>query len=374
MIPVYSANNGGGCRADLFRLLAGERTGGVVWTADITYWISGQKACGKADPAWDTEAGYLDLHRSLGIVPYYDYGNFWAGMPRYDATVEETWIHDGNRSLHRLRTPRGILEEEHITLKESACTGCVRHFVRTGKDLAVLEDLLQRRTMVPANLDDYPARMARWTDYDGLPALGLPRSPMAAFCYEWAGIQDAVYLLMDHEEQVRRILEMMEEQEAAVLDAVCRLKPPLVHFPDNLDSENLTSWYDEWLGPTHRRRLARLHAAGIRAAVHLDGAVRGLLPKLAVVGFDAVEALTPAPCGDLNVEEMAALAGEPTVLWGGVPGAMFAPPYTWNDLRRHVEHVLEVWGGRRFILGVADQVPPDGDIEHCRRIRDLLED
>ena len=35
--------------------------------------------------------------------------------------------------------------------------------------------------------------------------------------------------------------------------------------------------------------------AGVRAAVHLDGEVRGLLPRLAEVGFDAVESITPAP-------------------------------------------------------------------------------
>jgi len=355
-------------------VFAGDWPRRPIWTADLTYWMSGQKQAGRADPGWATEAGYLALHRDLGVRPYYDYEHFWAGIPRYDETVQETWVREGRRTLHRIQTPAGVLEEEHLDLPDSACSGCVRHFVQTAADLAVLRDLLERRRLEPANLDDYPDRMARWAALGGLPCLGLPRSPLASFCYEWAGVETAAFLLADESDSVREILARMEAQEAPILEAVCRLRPLLVHFPDNLDSETLTGWYDEGLGPGHRRRLDRLHAAGIRAAVHLDGAVRGLLPRLSAVGFDAVEALTPAPCGDVEVAEMARLANPETILWGGVPGAMFAPPYTWPEMRRHLDRLRQAWRGRRFVLGVADQVPPDGQIDFCRRISDWVEE
>ena len=168
-------------------------------------------------------------------------------------------------------------------------------------------------------------------------------------------------------------LRLMAEQEEPILAAVCALGPPLVHFPDNLSSDNLTGYYDTHMAGVHRHRLSRLHAAGIKAAVHLDGTVRGLLPKLVDVGFDAVEALTPAPAGDLEIEEIAQLTGSgATILWGGVPGIMFAPPYTWPDMEAHIRRLVEAWGGRPFVVGVADQVPPDGDIRFCRRIGDML--
>ncbi|MBI2440832.1 MAG: hypothetical protein HYV35_05610 [Lentisphaerae bacterium] len=51
---------------------------------------------------------------------------------------------------------------------------------------------------------------------------------------------------------------------------------------------------------------------------------------------------------------------------------MFAPPYTWKDVARHLERLLESWRGQRFIVGVADQVPPDGDINFCRRIAEFI--
>ena len=119
---------------------------------------------------------------------------------------------------------------------------------------------------------------------------------------------------------------------------------------------------------------SNMHATGIKAAVHLDGTLRGLLPKLAAVGFDAIEALTPAPAGDLAIEDIPTIAhNEKVILWGGVPGAMFSPPYTWPDMEAHVARVLKCWGSRPFILGVADQVPPDGDISFCKRIAEMAE-
>ena len=83
--------------------------------------------------------------------------------------------------------------------------------------------------------------------------------------------------------------------------------------------------------------------------------------------------MTPLPAGDITVDEMTTIAGgDEVILWGGVPGAMFAPPYTWADMEHHIQKVLETWGGRRFVLGVADQVPPNGDVEYCRKIANMI--
>ena len=143
---------------------------------------------------------------------------------------------------------------------------------------------------------------------------------------------------------------------------------------DGYSSDNSASLYDEYMAGGHRRRIERLHAAGVKCAVHLDGRVRGLLPKLVRSGFDTVEALTPKPAGDLELAAIRDLAGSDTlILWGGVPGIMFAPPYTWPQMESHVRRLVECWGDRPFILGVADQVPPDGDIEFCRKIAQLIQ-
>ena len=360
-------------RSAFLNLLRGEQTGEIVWTADLSYWMEGRRADGTARPEWFTEQGFLELHREHGIFPYYYYEKFCAFQVRYDGPVTVEQQARGNTTLQRITCPAGELTCESAWMPESCCSGITKHFVENVRDLDVFLDLLQYRRLLPANLDDYPQRLAAWEAWDGIPGLALPRSPLAAMTAEWAGVEHTVYLLLDCEEKMRAAMALLEEQEAPILDAVCALAPPIVHFIDNLSSENLTTLYDEFMADRHRARLQRLHHAGTAGVVHLDGTVKGLLPKLATAGFDAAEALTPQPAGDLDLAEIRALVdGTKTILWGGVPGVMFAPPYTWDDMRRHLERLLETWAGHPFVIGVADQVPPDGDISFCQRIAEMI--
>ena len=355
------------------KLLNGEKPDEIVWTADITYWMSGRRHYGTAEPAWDTEEGYLQLHKDLGVLPYFYFDKFWVGKAVYDKRVEFTNRQSGNTTRTHIRTPVGEIAQETTYLPESCCAAQTKQYVETESDLDVLLWALEHRHLEPDNLSDYPQRRELWARYDGLPCLGLSRSPLAAFCTEWAGVQNTVYLLADCPDKMARAMALMDEQEEPLLDAVCDLAPPLIHAPDNLSSENTTSLYEDYMFGSHQRRLDRLHEAGVKVAVHLDGAVRGLLPKLTAAGFDAIEALTPAPVGDVTLEDMRQVAGSPSVvLWGGVPGAMFAPPFTWDRMRAHVESLVECWAGEPFVVGVADQVPPDGDIDFCRCIGDVL--
>lgn len=354
-------------------LLVGKPADRPVWTADITYWMAGEKAAGRFQAAWDSEEGYLELHRQLGVMPYYYYEKFWLAAPRYSPEIRLSQENRAGQCFSFIDTPAGRLVETSVYLPTSCSWGVSQHYVENEGELDLLLYLLEHRTLAPANLEDYPARVQRWQAWDGLPSLGLPRSPLSSFFYEWAGVQAGSYLMADCKSKVQACLCLMEAQEAPVMDAVCQVRPALVHFPDNLSSANLAGFYDRYMAEAHMRRLERLHAAGIRAAVHLDGSVRGLLPKLVHSGFDAVEALTPLPGGDLAPAEIAALAGDSRlILWGGVPGILFAPPYTWADMEAHLRRLLAAWQGHPFILGVADQVPPDGDINFCRKIADLL--
>jgi len=360
-------------RESLLKLLRGEKPDRVVWTADTTYWISGREQDGTADPSWKTEPGYLQFHRRLGVMPYYWYARFWLGVAQYDDTVRVSTSTENGVTVETWHTPAGTLRAESSFMPESCSTGITKHAVQSRDDLKVFLYLLEHRHLVPDCLDDYQARMAAWKPYDGLPCIAMPRSPLPAFFTEWAGVQNAVYLMMDCEDMVRKALALMQEQEEPILDAVCEAKVPLVHFADNLTSENFTGCYDEYMAEVYDYRLSRLHEAGTSCAVHLDGTVRGLLPKLSASGFDAVEALTPQPAGDLTGGEMRDLAANDNlILWGGMPGAMFAAPYTWDDVKRHIDKLLESWKGTRFVVGVADQIPPDGNVEFCRHIADML--
>ena len=54
------------------------------------------------------------------------------------------------------------------------------------------------------------------------------------------------------------------------------------------------------------------------------------------------------------------------------PGAMFSQPYDWEDMKRHLDKTLNAWQSTPFVLGVADQVLPDGDITMVTKISDFV--
>jgi len=52
---------------------------------------------------------------------------------------------------------------------------------------------------------------------------------------------------------------------------------------------------------------------------------------------------------------------------------MFAPPFTARDIERHVKEIIRIHKDTgKFLFGVADQVPPNGDIAFVKLIADLI--
>jgi len=120
----------------------------------------------------------------------------------------------------------------------------------------------------------------------------------------------------------------------------------------------------------------RIREAGKYPCIHLDGTIRGLLRETCSTSLTFNEALTPGPAGDLEIERWAEWSGNlRTILWGSLPGVFFTDLVSNEDFDRHTRHVLEVMRSQpRYVLGVADQVPPDGLERRVRRVRDPVED
>jgi hypothetical protein len=133
--------------------------------------------------------------------------------------------------------------------------------------------------------------------------------------------------------------------------------------------------YESHMRAYHETWTGRIRAAGKISCIHMDGTLRGLLARVASAGFDFIEAMTPAPAGDVPVGEWAKLAGSNRrVLWGGLPGVYFTDKVGEAEFERHAREVMDVMRREpRYVLGVADQVPPDGLESRVRRVADLVE-
>ncbi len=85
--------------------------------------------------------------------------------------------------------------------------------------------------------------------------------------------------------------------------------------------------------------------------------------------------MTPKPVDDVALEDLRGMAGPDILLLGGLPGAMFAPPFDAKSMEKHVKEIIRIHkDSGKFMLGVADQVPPNGDITLVKLISGLVEE
>ena len=341
-----------------------------AWLADLGYWYPAMKDRGLLEPQYQDPDGYLQLHADLGVCAYYGQGG--STFARRQDGVEAGSHEDGGVRIRWWRTPLGEISNRYEFIPTSHSWAHVEYAVKSLDDLRVVQDIYARTSIEP-NYEPFISQSERLGDA-GLPISPAPRSPVPALMTDWCGVVTTSYLLADELAAIEDTLALIDQSSDAAIEAMCESPAELFHFADNLDSNNYTSLFEPYMEEYYRRRLGQVHAAGKFAVTHLDGAVRGLLPRLADVGFDGVEAITTGPVGDVEIEELRELCGEhDTIIWGGVPGAMFSPPWTAAQIRENTVRLLdEMAPDNRLIVGSADQIPPDGDIEFCGVVADTI--
>jgi hypothetical protein len=258
-------------------------------------------------------------------------------------------------------------------LPESFSEAPTTHLIRTVKDLAVMRYIYAHSTYLP-EYSELERRRPLIGDQGVLLAY-LPRSPFMDFTAELAGIQHITEMWMDAPKELEETLRLGEinRDQAAAIAVACPAECLMI--PENLSSEAVgRRFFEAYLRGYEERWVARIHQAGKHSFVHMDGTLRGLLRQISSVGFDIVEAATPVPVGDLTFPEMRQLAGPNLILWGGIPGIYFTPLVSDGEFDRFVQEVLGVMTTEpRYVLGVADQVPPDGLRRRVARVAELVE-
>jgi len=379
-------------REAFLALFRGEPVRAMPCVYDLTYWRTAHQSAGDLPDRYRGHDGFLRLHHDLGVMPYYVYslesdagdsevpghetdgkgGAFtgvWSSRYRGVETRKET---EGLVSRTTMSIVGHELVYERTYLPQSYCWSVSRYPVRSPADLAALRALYERLEFAPA-YERYLAVERRWGDA-GYPLAVLPRSPVAALVVDWMGLEGFTFALSDWPDEVGRTLDCIERANDPAFDIVCRSEPEVFHFADNISGAMVSSFFDSLSAKGYRRRFRQLHDAGKKAAVHIDGTVRGILRRFAECGADAAESLTPRPVGDLGLEELRTEAGNDTlILWGGIPASMLTPQYTAADIDRHMRLLVSCLDRNRpFIAGSADQVPPDADLGHVRRSTEAL--
>jgi len=343
-------------RERILTLLKGGRPDRVPWFGDLDYWATALIAQGRKLDGFKESPDYIHWHRSLGV------GFYLQGYFPFRASLdfeERVWC-EGNRRYRELVTPRGTLRECWEYLPDSYAEAPIEHLVKSEHDLAALRYVYEHTSCEPDY--DFALRRNQEIGDQGILLCYLPKSPFMQLVALEAGITAVTFAEAAAPDEFAETLAVMSRAFAKAAQLAIDSPAEALMIPENLSAEVVgRRYFEEYVRAYQEKWIGEIAAAGKHSFIHMDGTLRGLLREESSTGVAVIEAMTPAPVGDLAVEEWEALVGRSrTILWGGIPGVYFTSNVSDEEFERHVRHVLEVMRTRpRFVLGVADQVPPD---------------
>ncbi|MHB0877376.1 MAG: hypothetical protein ACYC5O_15170 [Anaerolineae bacterium] len=349
-------------------VFAGRPVDVVPWFADLQWWRAGKQAAGRLRPGHQGIAGLLRLHRDYDTGIYLD-GFYMVSAeptgPGFGESVEE----DGDLLTRTLRTPAGDLRAVNQRATDSWAP--VVYPVSDVDGLKAVQAYYEALWYTPQD-EECCWRQALYGG-SGLTMPLVQRTPLMELVVTWCGVMNLAVLEAEHPDQVRATIAVMECSQDNLYTLLAQCPSPYLEIGDNVSSEVVGGYFRRYGMSYYQRRSAEMHLAGKRLGSHIDGTLRPVMRLAAEAGLDFVEGITPALVGDLTPEEIRdELAPYPTIVWGGVPASLFAEP-DWCAVERYVSHATRVLGrSGRLILGVGDQVPPNGHIEYCRGIADLM--
>lgn len=352
-------------------ILNGKQPDNVPWFGDLSYWIEYLKISGNL-PQKYLEDGVFQLYRDLG-VGFYLQGYFPYTIKTQGVNIRNEFEDNGNLRTTYVETPVGSVREVWKYMPNSYTWGPVEHYVKDGRDLKVLRYWYEHITYEPS----YQIATDRWklVGDNGLVMCYLPRSPLMQMIAEFAGVEATTFAFMDYEDEFNKTMAVIREKADQAAQIALDSPAECLMIPENLSSEVVgKSMFKNYMESYEEHWNKKIKEAGKYSFVHMDGTMRGLISEAAATGFTVLEALTPAPVGDISIEEIHKWVEEDTIIWGGIPGVYFTDLVSDEEFDAFTIKVLEVMKTKpRYVLGVADQVPPNSRFERIARVTQLVE-
>ena len=378
-------------RERLLTILGGGEADRIPWYADLSWWFDAQKLQGKlpdtyvnreeSSPSYQSHFqlaptdsyGYLKFHQDVGAGICFYAPMVWT--EKYSADIQINTIQEKNQVITRVVTPVGELESISQYLPESYTSAYRSYFIKNPEDLKVMQYIWTNRE-ITQNYEQFINLDRIWGDAGIAIALSpISSSALQTLITRWAGVETTINLLMDAPRLFEETLDVVQSADDEIFEIIANSPAKIVEFPDNVSGQvtgkNLLCKY---VLPYWDHRVRQLQKGGKFVGVHNDGGVKSALPVIIDAGFDFVEAVTPKPVGDVTLEEIKAISKDRIVVIGGLPGAFFSPLFPEDYFKEHIRKVLSVFSVRDgFVLGSADQVPPDAELHRIRLVRDILD-
>jgi hypothetical protein len=200
----------------------------------------------------------------------------------------------------------------------------------------------------------------------------FPRMNIQSLYIEKMGVEKGVLALYDWPDTVHAYFRAVDEAHDRFIDVINESPIDIINLGENVHAGTLSpDLFLKYHLPACQRRCERLHRAHKFVSSHWDGNTKPLLKYARETGLDGIEALTPAPQGDVTLEEIKEGLGDDLFLLDGLPAILFDDTYPVSMLEEYAHKIIELFAPR-LVLGISDELSSTGDIERVRLVGEIV--
>ena len=355
----------------VMNILNGRTPDQVPWFGDLDYWATSLIHRGEKPEDFKLKDDYIRWHEDLGV------GFYLQGFQPYKVTFEnckETLWREGLVRYRQIETPKGTLLERWQWIPQAFTEGPLEHLVKSAADLPAYQYLFENIRYEP---DSTLAELRQGQiGSAGIQVGYLPKSPLMQMVALDAGIMAVMDIYMSALDQLENVIKVIRKTHDKAAQIAVDCPADVLLIPENLSSEVVgPCLFEQYMKDYQLHWNSKIKEADKFSFIHMDGTLKGLLREECATGFSFIEAMTPAPVGDLPVDQWADYCdNDRTIFWGGIPGIYFTALVSDEEFDDHLKHVLSVMTSKpRYVLGIADQAPPDTLEYRVRRVGELVE-
>jgi len=316
------------------------------------------------------------IHRGLGVYALKEMVFEYQFSHDIGIEIEA----NGEKTRITYHTPLGSISTATIFTEEMRKAGTSlawidEHAIKGPSDYKVLGYIFENLTLISA-YDDY----LRWSNdvgNDGVAVAmaGLAASPMHHIQREFLDATAFYFHYNDYPREMLRLKESLENFYEQALKIVADGPADVILWGANFDDMiTYPSYFEKEFLPWLRRVSEVLENRGKLLLSHCDGENFGLMDLIASAGIHVAEAICPFPMTKVKLEEYYRRWSRKLTIWGGIPSnLLLAESATDAEFESYLDEVFKsVAPGSRFILSIADCVPPHAVFDRLQRIADRV--
>lgn len=359
----------------------------IPWQPRIEHWYNVNRITDNL-PTCFKGLNIIDIYRSLNAyMRVYIFANEVYGfrMPPYGGGELQSPIRvhiknendikikrykEGNKVVTIYSTSLGRLSQVEHSDNYGLSWHPMEYPIKNIEDLKIMEEIFENIEYT-FDSEKYLC-LKNWVNERGSIWACSPRSPLAMLIIELMGLEKTFISLYREHKKVEEFMETIKEANLKWIRMIQNSPIKIVTIPDNLDIFLINPrLFEKYCLEYYMNFCEKMHKAGKFVLVHADGRLKGLLPLIKQSGVDGIEAVTFKPVGDVTIEEVHSIFRNEIVLIDGLPYIYFLNNLPINELERVTIRVVETFSPK-LVLGISDELPPNGEIERVKIVSDIL--